>query len=301
MFVYLPQHDGCSAHTTQLVVKDGLKAAGALCSVISKASNIVSHVRKSTVSTELLEGHCKLQATNVTRWNSEITMIWSELQTPQEKLDQLDTVHKLTHHDRIPLGELCEILASFEAATDFTQGDKVVTASLVIPTVLGLGSQVAQIKAKYNCKMVESLKKSIDQRMSVYEEQTSFQLATTLDPHFKLAWCKNTCEAEKQRTSLFAATNILASPPVSSAQSQPGSSASSPSAKQCKLFGFMGVKEAIPSSTSSTAEETKHICPNRVLLRRKTQLNTGIQNQSVCPSCPSCLRSTWQFMLPQHL
>ena len=268
-----------------------------LYSVISKATNIVSQTRKSTVSTELLEGHRKLQAPNVIRWNSEIAMIWSVFRIPQEKLDQLHTVHKLTHHDRILLGELCEILAPFEAA-DFTQGDKVVTASLVIPSVCGLRSQLVQIKEKYNCKMVESLKKSTEQRMYVYEEQASFRLAATLDPRFKLAWCKDTCEAEKQSTSLLAATNILAPPPVSFTQSQPGSSASSPPAKQCQLFSFMGVKEAIPSSTSSTAEEIETYFCNHVLLRRKTQLDTGIQDQTVCPSCP---RSTWQFLLPQHL
>ena len=138
VIAHLPQHDGCFAHTVQLVVKDGMKAAGTLRSVIGKASNIVYHARKSTISTELLEGHRKLQAANVTKWNSEITMIRSVLRIPQETLDQLDTTHKLTHHDRILLGELCEILAPFEAATDFTQGDKVVTGSLVIPSVRGL-------------------------------------------------------------------------------------------------------------------------------------------------------------------
>ena len=35
-------HDGCFAQTTQLVAKVDMKAAGALRSVISKASNIVS-------------------------------------------------------------------------------------------------------------------------------------------------------------------------------------------------------------------------------------------------------------------
>lgn len=105
-------------------------------------------------------------------------------------MDHLDTTHKLTHHDRILLGELCEILAPFEAATDFTQGDKVVTASLVIPNVrglTGLRAQLAAIRAKYNCKMVQSLKNSVEHRLSAYEKQSSFQMAATLDPRFKLA------------------------------------------------------------------------------------------------------------------
>ena len=168
-------------------------------------------------------------------------MIRSVLRIPQQTLDQLDTKHKLTHHDRILLGELCEIRGPFEAATDFTQGHKVVTGSLVIPSVRGLEAQLAAIKAKYNCKMVQSLKKSVEHRLSAYEEQTSFQLAATLNPRLKVAWCKDTCEAQKKRTALLAVVNLLATPLVTSAQTQPDSSASPP-AKQCKPFGFLGAQ-----------------------------------------------------------
>ena len=107
----------------------------------------------STVSTELLEGHRKLQAAIVTTWNSEIT----------------DSV----------------------CTADSSGGIGPTRQSLVIPSVHGLGAQLAAIKAKYNCKMVRSLKKSAEHRLSAYEEQTLFQLAATLDPCFKLAWCED--------------------------------------------------------------------------------------------------------------
>ena len=47
MFDVLPKHDGCFAHTFQLVVRTGMKEAANLSKVIRKASAIVSHARKS--------------------------------------------------------------------------------------------------------------------------------------------------------------------------------------------------------------------------------------------------------------
>ena len=53
----LPGHHPCFAHTLQLAVKDRLKGAGiALNRLLAKASKLVSHVRKSTVAAEALEG-----------------------------------------------------------------------------------------------------------------------------------------------------------------------------------------------------------------------------------------------------
>ena len=53
----LPTHSCCYAHSLQLVVKDGLKDASPhLKNVIAKASNIVSHVRKSIHASDILEG-----------------------------------------------------------------------------------------------------------------------------------------------------------------------------------------------------------------------------------------------------
>ena len=72
-FDVLPvEHHGCFAHALQLVIKDGFKNAGRIDRVISKCSKIVSHVRKSTIATEVLEGGKKLEIANATRWNSQL-------------------------------------------------------------------------------------------------------------------------------------------------------------------------------------------------------------------------------------
>lgn len=42
---YLPQHQSCFTNTLQLIVKDGMKGIGSLQKVITKASNVVSHIK----------------------------------------------------------------------------------------------------------------------------------------------------------------------------------------------------------------------------------------------------------------
>ena len=49
------QHVPCFAHVLQLVIKDGFKQAARINKILSKASSIVSHVRKSIYSSEILK------------------------------------------------------------------------------------------------------------------------------------------------------------------------------------------------------------------------------------------------------
>ena len=79
----LPTHSRCYAHSLQLVVKDGLKdASQQLRNVISKASNIVCHVRKFIHATDIFEEEKHLHAANATAcsWNSQLKMIRSVLE-----------------------------------------------------------------------------------------------------------------------------------------------------------------------------------------------------------------------------
>lgn len=87
----LPDHLRCFAHTLQLVVKDGLaEVSGHLKSVLTKAAKIVTYVRKSVHATEVLQDFNRLQAANATRWNSQLTMINSVLNIPEDKLNMID-------------------------------------------------------------------------------------------------------------------------------------------------------------------------------------------------------------------
>ena len=51
-----PNHYSCFAHSLQLVVKDGMENAEQIKQVLAKASRLVSHVRHSTVASDLFEG-----------------------------------------------------------------------------------------------------------------------------------------------------------------------------------------------------------------------------------------------------
>ena len=83
----------------QLVVRDGLSKSGLLFKVITKASKVVSFVRKSTHATDLMEGEWILQTAFATRWNSPLTTIHCILTMSSEKLDKLDCV-KLSFYER---------------------------------------------------------------------------------------------------------------------------------------------------------------------------------------------------------
>lgn len=187
----LPTHSRCYAHSLQLVVKDGLKECSPhLKTIITKASNIVSFVRKSVNATEILEDENKLQASNTTRWNSQLYMLRSILKVPEEKLNMTDCKYKLSSYERKLLNELCTILEPFEKATLLVQKEISVSGSLTIPVTLGLKHQVSQISVAYSSKMVHTLSDSINTRLSQFESDECYILASLLDPRFKIRWCE---------------------------------------------------------------------------------------------------------------
>lgn len=190
--ICLPQHVRCYAHSLQLVVKDGLKECSThLKTIVNKASQIVNHVRKSVNASDLLEDCNRLQAANVTRWNSQLHMLRSVLNVPEDKLNKIDYKVKLSSYERKLLQELCNILEPFEKATLLVQSENSASASLAIPVTCGLKHQICQISIDYSSKMISTLKHSIHSRLSVYENDDSFTIAAILDPRFKLRWCEN--------------------------------------------------------------------------------------------------------------
>lgn len=112
-------------------------------------------------------------------------MIRSILRIPREKLDSLDT-HKLTAYNRKILEDLVEILTPFETATHCIQGNKVVTSSMVVPCVRVLKSKIDFLNHKYASRFVATLKASINDRLSKYQNIDAFLMASALDPRFKL-------------------------------------------------------------------------------------------------------------------
>ena len=109
-------------------------------------------------------------------------MICSILRIPEDKLDSLGTVHKLTAYDRKLLEDLIEILMPFESATHCIQGNKVVTSSMIVPCIRVLKASMTKLSTKFSNRIVLALKASVNDRLSQYEECNTFVLASTLDP-----------------------------------------------------------------------------------------------------------------------
>ena len=95
----------------------------------------MSHVRKSTVATEILEEEKKLQIANSTRWNSQLGMVKSILAIDPKKLDELQDAPKIMLYERNVLKDIIEILTPFEEATDFSQVQNHPSAGYVIPCI----------------------------------------------------------------------------------------------------------------------------------------------------------------------
>jgi len=235
-FDYLPsERSPCFAHTLQLVVRDGLQHAGPYNHIISKMGRFVSHCRKSTRATDILEGTHRLQMANATRWNSQLTMLRSVLSLPNEILAQLDAPCKPSKHDLILLNELCSILQPFADVTNQIQGDQVITSSLVIVCIRSLRAQLSALKEQFNCQLVSTLQTSLEKRLSKYESMSHFQLAAILDPRFKLDWCDDHELQQNQLLLTTTWTDASSSSPATCATS----SSDPPPAKRSKMFSFM--------------------------------------------------------------
>ena len=235
-------------------MKDGLKDVGQLKNVISKVATLVAHVRRSCNANEVLDGCLKLQPANQTRWNSQLKMLRSLLRIPQDRLDQLDCPGKLTAYDTKLIGELCEILTPLETATDMVQGDRVVTSSLVIVCIRGLRAQLQRLHEVYSSKLVTSLQSSLERRLAPYEEMELFQLATTLDPRFKLDWCD-----ERQGTEVKRLLTRLVTPQTSAQTSAAAGASStdatdSPPTKRCRLLSFLAKPTSMPPADVEVSE-----------------------------------------------
>ena len=99
-----PNHYSCFAHSLQLVVKDGMENAEQIKRVLAMASRLVSHVRHSTVASDLFEGENRLQAASCTRWNSQLTMLKSLI-----KIYDYDAMQRLNYAGKLSVYEIIVI------------------------------------------------------------------------------------------------------------------------------------------------------------------------------------------------
>uniref|UniRef100_A0A8C8GQ27 HAT C-terminal dimerisation domain-containing protein n=1 Tax=Oncorhynchus tshawytscha TaxID=74940 RepID=A0A8C8GQ27_ONCTS len=162
----------CFAHTLQLVVGDGLKETKVMTPSLSKLSKISSLGIPAAVNT---------------RWISTLRQVKAVVQCDHRKLSHVleKSGHKellFTVREWNKLKELGDILKPFGEATDMTQGEKIVTISSVVPSVLSLNHHLEQRKSQ-----VHFLSDGITAPFS----DPVYLKAAALDPAFSLMWVEH--------------------------------------------------------------------------------------------------------------
>ncbi|XP_042236493.1 E3 SUMO-protein ligase ZBED1-like [Homarus americanus] len=248
-----PDRSPCFAHTVQLVVKDGMEHDGQVKHVLTKVSKLVNFCMRSTVATEVLSPQLNLQMATCTRWNSQLTMMRSVLRVSPQVWDNLDTPYKLNQYELNTVKELCDILEPFKYVTDQIQRQHTVTSSLVVNCVRGLRATLASLREVYNSKLVSTLQSSAETRLSKFESMEIFQLAATLDPRYKLDWCRDD-EVQNIRDLLTQKYNDMAAS-VSRADT---STAEPPPMKRNKFFALAN-RSSTPRPTPSDSEVSLYL------------------------------------------
>lgn len=203
----------CFAHSLQLVVNDGMKEVRSISLAIAKTTRFTTLLHSSSLfkdKFEVMFGAGKtVPAANTTRWNSTFKQVQALTALDHKALTEMcskdyeNVVFSAREWNQ--LKELSAILAPFSEATDLTEGEKSVTISMVVPTVLDLNTHLLKMEeTRTQCRpLVRALRESLMKRFSgifvktnmamesVREEPFNhnvYFLATMLDPQFGLSW-----------------------------------------------------------------------------------------------------------------
>ena len=144
---------------------------------------------------------------NVTRWNSEYLLLKSMLSIEKNDLESIaklmDDTIQFSNNDLMILEELINILEPFYVISIKCQQETIVTASLVVPTVVHLLSRLRNMKENvlYCTKLMNQLQSSIEIRFAGIVKRLNqcdieisdpiYFIATVLDPSFKFYWLRD--------------------------------------------------------------------------------------------------------------
>ncbi|CAJ1074294.1 uncharacterized protein LOC117545812 [Xyrichtys novacula] len=201
-----------------LVVGDGLKETKVSSPALSKLSKLSSLLHTSSTFKDVFNAEFGEQrgipAAVNTRWNSTLRQVKAVLHFDHAKLSR--TVENAGHRELLftsrewnLLKELVEILNPFGEATDLTQGEKVVTISSVVPSVLSLNHHLEKLRpnVRFQSDLVRSLQESLKKRflrifinvkmaraqdgITAPFKDPIYLKAAALDPAFTLMWVEH--------------------------------------------------------------------------------------------------------------
>ena len=253
----------CFAHTLQLCVKDGINASRQITKAIAKVAHIVNHVKKSTKATEKLESLFKkvLISKNETRWNSQLKMVRRAIEVDVNEVVKKREFH-LSAHEKSILREFVQILQPFEDATDILQGQKYASICLVIPTYIGLKTNLEKANETRHCQdLIKTLTESLAKTLGHVVTHSLYCISTFLDPHFKLKWCSS--EAQRiavksmifEKLSTLSASSVTVTAVESTAENTDKTTPPAPKkTKIDRLFSFMENTETEGEATGIEEE-----------------------------------------------
>ena len=112
--------------------------------------------------------------------------------------------------------------------------------------------ELHDISQTYRSKMVSTLKSSVTTRLTQYEDAEIFQLATKLDPRFKLDWCS---ASEKRDMTVLLGERVDDIAPDSPSSVRRADSSEPPTTKRCKLFSFMTQTKRAPVNNTNEVDK----------------------------------------------
>ncbi|CAF1410431.1 unnamed protein product [Adineta ricciae] len=205
-----PIRVSCFAHSLQLSIRDGLKNSPFLSKSLAKCIKLARRSHKSTKVAELLEDVGKtIKRSNMTRWSSEYSLIKSIIALGKKTIDEITDVidssdFKFNSNDFIVLQEAIDILEPFAEITSRVQSESIVTASLVVPSIVHIIDHLKNIKPniQFLKKMCTQLETSVHTRFAGITKRLTQQIVSTddpfsdplyfvsavLDPEFKFYW-----------------------------------------------------------------------------------------------------------------
>lgn len=219
----------CFDHTLHLVVGDGLKDTKCVSSALAKCCKISSMIHTSSLFSTAFEQafgpNKSIPAAVITRWNSTLRQIKSLISLDMKKLCDVLEAQGQKHlvfsaREWAQLNELVDLLDPFLEATSLTEGDKVVTISFAMPSVLALIRHLHDIRSRLKycipvctallaamslrfngmLKRVQSASDfSVTDVSSLSFTSDVYLISTVFDPKFRLKWIDNELHVDDRR------------------------------------------------------------------------------------------------------
>ena len=202
----------CFIHTLQLTIRDGLQKVPHVQKILEKCQMLARSAQRSSQIADILEQiNRHIERPTVTRWNSELMLIKSILSVGKEHIESVsnsmeDSI-RFSNSDFCMMEEIVDILEPFHHVSIKCQAEKMVTISLVVPSIVHLLCHLRTFKDSLSfChKLVQQLQSSIETRFAGIINRLNHVLVkdddpfndplyfttTLLDPAFKLFWLRD--------------------------------------------------------------------------------------------------------------